>query len=247
MEAETHHVCEMVEATTAEARSVRGEVESRIATLAAAADVSTTCATEEIASCVKQVAEYFNAQMLHVTADVTQRLEHEIVAAATSTATAEVMTHTVVEGVRRDIQVQLDQNRADALRREEEAQHRVQEISNQLQTLTEQLNKFKPASEYVQEQVIEQLQKRFDAQTERMGQLSATVVESQKSAQTNSEVLQNLLVGIENLGENFKTMQAEMIAWQSDYHHAEGEYQRMNEELLQEIPSHHKQKQGQNQ
>ena len=132
--------------------------------------------------------------------------------------------------------MQLDQNRADALRREEEAQHRVQEISNQLQTLTEQLNKFKPASEYVQEQVIEQLQKRFDAQTERMGQLSATVVESQKSAQTNSEVLQNLLVGIENLGENFKAMQAEMIAWQSDYHHAEGEYQRMNEKLLQEIP-----------
>ena len=31
-------------------------------------------------------------------------------------------------------------------------------------------------------------------------------------------------------------MQAEMIAWQSDYHHAEGEYQRMNEELLQEVP-----------
>ena len=88
----------------------------------------------------------------------------------------------------------------------------------------------------VQEQVTEQLQKRFDAQTERMDQLSATVVESQKAAQTNSEVLQNLLVGIEILGENFKIMQAEMIEWQSDYHAAEGEYQRMNEELLQEIP-----------
>ena len=69
-----------------------------------------------------------------------------------------------------------------------------------------------------------------------MNQLVATVVELQKSAQTNSEVLQNLLAGIKNLGENFKTMQVEMIAWQSDYHHAEGEYQRMNEELLQEIP-----------
>ena len=116
----------------------------------------------------------------------------------------------------------------------------MEQISTQLQQLTEQLNKFKPASEHtmgvVQEQVTEQLQKRFDAQTERMDQLSATVVESQKSAQTNSEVLQNLLVGIENLGKNFKTMQAEMIAWQSDYHRAEGEYQRMNEELLQEIP-----------
>ena len=62
-----------------------------------------------------------------------------------------------------------------------------------------------------------------------MDQLAATVVESQKSAQTNSEVLQNLLIGIENLGENCKTMQAEMNAWQSEYQHAEGEYQRMNE------------------
>ena len=87
-----------------------------------------------------------------------------------------------------------------------------------------------------QGQVTEQLQKKFDAQTERMDQLTATVVESQKSAQTNSEVLQNLLVGIENLGENFKTMQAEMIAWQDEYQNAEGEYQRMNAELLQEVP-----------
>ena len=49
-------------------------------------------------------------------------------------------------------------------------------------------------------------------------------------------MLQNLLVGIENLGENFKTMQAEMIAWQDEYQNAEGEYQRMNSELLQEVP-----------
>ena len=150
--------------------------------------------------------------------DVTQRLEREIVAAVTSTATmAEVTMRTVVEGVRRDIQVQLEQNRADALWREQEAQHQVEEISRQLQNLTEQLNKFQPASEHtvgvVHGQVTEQLQKKFDAQTKRMDQLTATVVESQKSAQTNSEVLQNLLVGIAHLGENFKTMQAEIIAW----------------------------------
>ena len=40
LEAETRHMCEMVEATTAEARSIRGEVKSRIATLAAVADMS---------------------------------------------------------------------------------------------------------------------------------------------------------------------------------------------------------------
>ena len=120
----------MVETTTTEARSVRGEVESCVATLAAAADTSATCATEEIASRVKQVAEYSDAQASHVAIDVTQRLEHEIVAAVTSTAaTAKVTMRTVVEGVRRDIQAQIEQNRVDALRREQEAQHRVEEIS----------------------------------------------------------------------------------------------------------------------
>ena len=38
VEQETRRIREMVEATTAEAKSVRGEVESRVATLAAAAD-----------------------------------------------------------------------------------------------------------------------------------------------------------------------------------------------------------------
>ena len=61
VEAETHRVREMVEATTAEARSVCGEVESRVATLAAAADASTMRAIEEIASRVKQVVEYSEA------------------------------------------------------------------------------------------------------------------------------------------------------------------------------------------
>ena len=116
----------------------------------------------------------------------------------------------------------------------------MEEISRQLQNLTDQLNRFQPASEHTvgvaQGQVPAQLQKKFYAQTERMDQLTATVVESQKSAQTNSEVLQNLLVRIENFRENFKTMQAEMIAWQEEYQNAEGEYQRMNAELLQEVP-----------
>ena len=59
--------------------------------------------------------------MLRVTVDVSQRLEKEINAAVTSTATtAEITTRTVIEGVRRDIQAQLDTNCADALRREEE-------------------------------------------------------------------------------------------------------------------------------
>ena len=71
VEAETHRVREMVEATTAEARSVYSEVESRVATLAAAADASTMRAIEEIASRVKQMAEYSDPQASYVAADVT--------------------------------------------------------------------------------------------------------------------------------------------------------------------------------
>ena len=87
MEKETRRVREMVEATTAEARSVRGNVESHVATLAAAAaDVSVARTTEEISRRVNEMVEYSDAQASHVAADVTQRLEKEIVAAATSTA-----------------------------------------------------------------------------------------------------------------------------------------------------------------
>ena len=55
---------------------------------------------------------------------------------------------TVVEGVRRDIRAQIEQIRADALQREQEMQRRVEEISTLLQTLIEQLNKFRLASEH---------------------------------------------------------------------------------------------------
>ena len=133
-------------------------------------------------------------------------------AAATSTAAvAKVTMRTVVEGVRRDIQVQIEQNRVDALRREQEAQNRITEMSKQLQNLTDQLNKFQPASELAvgvrQEKLSEQVQQKFDAQSDRIEKLSETVLESRKEAQTNADTLKDPLVGIENLGENFKTMQ----------------------------------------
>ena len=64
---------------------------------------------EEISSRVREAVEYSDVQASRVAADVTQRLEEEIVAAVMSTAaTAEIHTRTVVEGVRRDIQVQLE-------------------------------------------------------------------------------------------------------------------------------------------
>ena len=78
--------------------------------------------------------------------------------------------------------MQIEQTRADALQREQEMQRRVEEISTLLQTWLEQSNKFRLASEHavgvVQNQVSEQLQQHFDAQSERMDKLFATVTES---------------------------------------------------------------------
>ena len=116
LEQETRRVREMVEATTAEAKSVRDEVESRVAILAAATDASASHAETEIAGQLEKVAVYSEAQASRAAAEVMQRLEKEIGAAAISTAaTAEITMRNAIEGVRRDIQAQLDQNRADAL------------------------------------------------------------------------------------------------------------------------------------
>ena len=50
---ETRHVRELVEATSAEAKSVHGEVESRVASLAPKADASASREMEEISGCVR--------------------------------------------------------------------------------------------------------------------------------------------------------------------------------------------------
>ena len=85
-----------------------------------------------------------------------------------TTATAEITMRTVVEGVRRDIQAQLEQTRVDSFGERTEAQHRIEDISKQLQALTEQLNKFQPTSEHAvgvsQGKLSEQVQQQFDAQ-----------------------------------------------------------------------------------
>ena len=124
------------------------------------------------------------------------------------------------------------------VRKKHSAECRTFQIS--LQTLTEQLNKFKPASEYAvgvsHEKLSDQVQQRFDAQAERIDKLSETMLESEKATQTNVETLNSLLVGIEILGDNFKKMQEDMVSCQVGYHEVEREYQEMNEQLMQEVP-----------
>ena len=237
---ETRRVCELVEATTAEARSVRGEVKSHVAQMAAAAEANAVRAVEHILAEVKHVAAYSDAQASRVAADVTARLEHEVQAAATSTAaTAELTMRTVVEGVRRDIQAQLDANRADALKRSEEVVAQVCELSAQLASLAEQLNKFAPASErnvgMEYARVVADVNERFAVQQEEIKSLSTAILDQQKSLQSNAETLHSVLTGVENLGDNVRNLQEEMVSLQTGYHEEEEEYANLNEQLLQEV------------
>ena len=238
---ETRRVRELVEATTAEARSVRGEVESHVAQLAAAAEANAARTEERVSAEVKRVADYSDAQASRVAADVTARLENEIEAAATHTvATAELTTRTVVADVRRDIQAQLDATRADALRRSEEAIAQVRELSVQLASLAEQLNKFNPASgtnvDVGYAQIVSDVDKRFAVQQGEIKTLSNAILDQQKSLQSNAEMLHGVLTGVENLGENVKNLQEEMVAWQTEYQEEEEAHAEMNQQLLQEFP-----------
>ena len=234
---QTRHAQSVVEATIAEAHSVRDEVSSGIAEIAKRADISISSVADVLTGKVQQVAAQFEAHTSHAIEQVAQQLEKDVKAIAMSTAaTAETSTRAAVEGIRCEVQAQINQTRTDSQRKEEETRRQVEQIAEGLKTLTEQLNQFKIASEHAvgvsQEKLPDQVQQRFDAQEDRITNLSETVLESQKAAQTNAETLHSLLVSIENLGENVKNMQEEMVAWQSGYQDAEREYKKMNEQLL---------------
>jgi len=62
VEAETRRVRALVDATSAEAKSVRSDVEARLATIASAAETGTARVASEIGERVRQVAEYAEAQ-----------------------------------------------------------------------------------------------------------------------------------------------------------------------------------------
>ena len=59
---------------------------------------------------------------------------------------------------------------------------------------------------------------------------------AQNITEENAEFLQCLLVGVENMGENFKKFREEMEGWKSsELQHAEREHEAVNEELLTEV------------
>ena len=88
-----------------------------------------------------------------------------------------------------------------ALCKEEGAQTQVNQLSTQLQKLIDQLNQFKPASERsvgeVHGKMFEEFQQHLELQSKGIDKVNDTIVEAQKTAQNNAELLQTLLVGME--------------------------------------------------
>ena len=77
-----------------------------------------------------------------------------------------------------------------------------------LATLPDQLNRFNPTSvEDVsgsQEKLSSVVDDRLNLQSLRIDSVSESVHEAHKTAQENAEMLHNLLVGMENLGDSVK-------------------------------------------
>ena len=122
----TRRAPEVAEAAIAEVRSMHDEVKSKVAELSAHADASTMHAVEVLSEHIQKMAVDTEVKMSCNVGTVVQQLEQEVATAATSTAVmAEIMMRTIVEGMRRDVQVQIEQNRTDTLHRSEEVQHKV--------------------------------------------------------------------------------------------------------------------------
>ena len=133
-------------------------------------------------------------------------------------ATTEETTRMAVEDVRRGVQVQIEQIHADARQGEAESRRQVGEIATKLATLTEQLNKFKPASseqvEGSQQRISDEMEQRLNLHSVRMDTIHESVQEARKTATENAETLQSMLIGIENLGETVKQMREQFGGWE---------------------------------
>ena len=83
---ETRRVCGVAEAAIAKAKSVHGEVESRVASLAAQAEANTTHIADALSKCVSKVAAQSEVQTSRIIGTIAQGLEQNIEAAVVSAA-----------------------------------------------------------------------------------------------------------------------------------------------------------------
>ena len=117
----------------------------------------------------------------------------------------------------------------------------MDDVAVGLEGLMKQLNDFKPASETIvgdtQKQISAQVDARLNLQSERIDNVNVAVERGQKAAEDNSEMSQNLLIGMENMGDSIKQLREEMVnlgepSWREDM---ERKYNETATELMQEV------------
>ena len=78
-----------------------------------------------------------------------------------------------------------------------------------LEELTRQLNSFKPTSADIvgnlQENQSKEVFQKLLASDQKVDQLTDSLAEQRKTVADSAELLRDLMIGIENLGENIKT------------------------------------------
>ena len=85
----------------------------------------------------------------------------------------------------------------------------------------------------VQKQMSEKFEQRLTLQSNRMDSLSENVQKQQKTAEGNAQLLQNLLIGVENMGENLKKYREKMESWKtSEFQDAEREFEDVAQEMM---------------
>ena len=115
---ETRHTHGIAEAAISEAKSMHGEVESRVALLVAQAKASTTHIADVLSKLMSKVAADTQAKTSRAVGTIAQQLEREIEAAAVSTTVmSEQRMRSAVDGLHAEIRTQISQNRADFERR----------------------------------------------------------------------------------------------------------------------------------
>ena len=75
----------------------------------------------------------------------------------------------------------------------------------------------------------ENVEQRLNLQSNRIDHVTESVQKAQRAVEENAELLQNLLVGVKNMGENLKNFREE-------FQNAERDYEVVNEGLLAEVP-----------
>ena len=115
-------------------------------------------------------------------------------------------TRTAVDRLQEEVKAQLRQNHTDLEQQQEETKQTMGKVAADLEELARQLNTFKPTSANVmggfQEKFSKEVTQQMSVSEQRIELMSPSVEEQNKSVTDTNGLLKDLMIGIENLGDN---------------------------------------------